>query len=118
MKESVKISSGTLKCSCDGGGSDNAHIDKGAITTDSVELWFWFECGHKRRDIYRFHKGTTYYETQHFLNDREWNFSVPTFDFWDPETRQKAYEEDQARILAKVAAAEAKVVEAKDGNSI
>lgn len=115
MEETVKIFSSTVTCPC---GCDNAHICNGSVTTGKhAEINFEFECGHKRRDVFHFHKGTTYCETQYFFKDRDHDFTVGTNDFWDPEKRQKAYEKNQAYILAKVAEAEAKAkeCEAKDG---
>ena len=117
MEETVKIFSSKVICLC---GQDNAHIIRGSVTRNGAEIYFEFECGHKRRDVFHFHKGTTYCETQYFFKDRDHDFTVGTNDFWDPEERQKAYEEDQARILAKVAEAEAKAKEcgANDGTSV
>jgi len=113
MEETVKIFSSKVTCPC---GCDNAHIIKGLVTGGKhAEIYFEFECGHKRKDVFHFYKGTTYCETQYFFKDRDHDFTVGTNDFWDPEGRQKAYEVDKARILAKVAAAEAKAVEAEDG---
>ena len=117
MEETVKIFSSKVTCPC---GCNNAHIWKGVVTTGHAEIYFQFECGHKRRDVFHFHEGTTYCETQYFFKDRDHDFRVGTNDFWDPEERQKAYEKDQVRILAKVAEAEAKAKEcgANDGSSI
>ena len=113
MEETVKIFSSKVACFC---GQDNAHILRGSVTNNKAEIHFWFECGHERRDIYHFHEGTTYCETQVFLKDRDWDFSVGTFDFRDKE-RQEAYEKSRASILAKVAAAKAIVDEADNGTT-
>jgi hypothetical protein len=115
MEETVKIFTSVVTCIC---GQENAHILRGSVTNNDAEIYFFFECGHERRDIYHFHKGTTYCETQYLLKTRDWDFKIGTFDIWLSEDRQKAAQEDKARILAKVAAAEAKVVEANDGTSI
>ncbi len=78
MKETIRVFTSTLSCVCGGGGSDNAHIEKGSVTNNDAEILFYFECGHKRRDVFHFHEGTTYCETQYFLNDRDWNFNIGT----------------------------------------
>jgi hypothetical protein len=75
MKETVRVFTSTITCIC---GQENAHIQSGSVTVNDAEILFWFECGHKRRDVYHFHEGVTHCETQYFLNDRDWNFNIGT----------------------------------------
>jgi hypothetical protein len=107
MEETVKIFSSKVICPC---GCDNAHIWKGTVTGIHAEIYFSFECGHKRRDVFHTHKGTTYCETQYFYKDRDYDFRVGTFDYWEPEqvpiTRERVNE-----LLGRPAVK----VEAKDG---
>jgi len=107
MEETVKVFSSKVVCVC---GQDNAHILRGSVTSKAAEIYFWFECGHERRDIYHFHEGTTYCETQVFLKDRDWDFKIGTACIREPK-HEPHTQEELNRLLGK----EAVKVEAEDG---
>jgi hypothetical protein len=110
MEETVKIFTSVVTCIC---GQENAHILRGSVTSNDAEIYFWFECGHERRDIYHFHEGTTYCETQVFLKDRDWDFKIGTSFIREPESVPISQERIN-QLLGK----DAVKVEAQDGSSI